>query len=623
MLETIKKTDQEMIETIPKAKNVKVPKLSEIDKKKIGDIMTRYQDMMGAKSKVSRTWGLYLKQYDAGFTPSPTGESRSNVPLEYAIIQHYLSDARKLAPNFPVKSAWPVDYQKLQKVRKAWKYHLKNDGINTELDKDELNRAIFGTSILMSYYDRSERVVKDLVNADKMEYEENVIIKQGVRTKSIDIRSFFVDNNAKSMDDAVDCIYITTIPYSEFLTLKNNPYYRDIDSVKPWQTNEDYKSYVTKEEEVKRDSVELLTYYNKFSDEEVTIANRSIIIKETPLLNPNHELPFTRVVLNENVNSFWGRGFCELCQVFKHEINTLRDMLMEAVKRSNNQQVILGGGLDIDDIAYDNTVIRANGILQGNIETISGNPPNQAGFNYLESKWQEISMFVGVNLLAIVSSSSTAYQTAVQQEMSTKVIKNILNTRNRELQRWSKIHFNLFRKYFPWEAAEYMYPLSDPTVKPAYVPLEKESLNKYGDFEASTEDSFFEMSDADIRGDYTICVETDFSAPLLQSTKQETTAAGINAIIQLEQAALSSELLGNNKFVLSQQISEDFNLGLDIETTNPVLEAQKAELKRGYEVLSGLMPEQAQWAGKMAQDTQQWAPYTPENPLSQPNKPTL
>jgi hypothetical protein len=143
------------------------------------------------------------------------------------------------------------------------------------------------------------------------------------------------------MDDAVDCIYVTTMPYSEFLTLKNNPYYRDIDKVVPGQNNEDYKAFITREDSGQKDVVELMTYYNKFSDEEVTIANRQIIIKETPLLNPNHELPFTRVVLNENVNSFWGRGFCELCQVFKHEINILRDMLMEAVKRSNNQQIIL------------------------------------------------------------------------------------------------------------------------------------------------------------------------------------------------------------------------------------------------------------------------------------------
>lgn len=396
------------------------------------------------------------------------------------------------------------------------------------------------------------------------------------------------------MDDAVDCIYVTTMSYSEFLTLKNNPYYRDIDKVVPGQNNEDYKAFITKEDSGQKDVVELMTYYNKFSDEEVTIANRQIIIKETPLLNPNHELPFTRVVLNENVNSFWGRGFCELCQVFKHEINILRDMLMEAVKRSNNQQIILGGGLDIDDIAYDNTVIRANGMLQGNIETISGNPPNQAGFNYLEYKFQELSVYVGVNLLAIVSSSSTAYQTAVQQEMSTKVIKNIVNTRNRELQRWAKIHFNLFRKYFPGEAADYMYPMDNPSTKPANIPLEKEILNDSGEFEASSTDSFFELTDADIRGDYTVCVKTDFSAPLLQSTKQETMTAGINAIVSLEQAALSSEILGNNKFVLSQQISDDFNLGLDIETTNPVLEAQKAEIKRSYEILAGLQPDQAQ-----------------------------
>jgi hypothetical protein len=151
MLETIKRTDQDIIDTIPLAKPAKDIKISKTDKKKISDILTRYQDMGAAKARVSQRWGLYLKQYDAGFQLSPTGEARSNVPLEYAIIQHYLADARKLAPNFPLKPAGPIDYQKLQKVKKAWKYHLDIDGINTELDKDELNRAIFGTSILMSF----------------------------------------------------------------------------------------------------------------------------------------------------------------------------------------------------------------------------------------------------------------------------------------------------------------------------------------------------------------------------------------------------------------------------------------------------------------------------------------
>jgi len=45
MLETIKRTDQDIIDTIPVAKPAKDIKISKTDKKKISDILTRYQDM--------------------------------------------------------------------------------------------------------------------------------------------------------------------------------------------------------------------------------------------------------------------------------------------------------------------------------------------------------------------------------------------------------------------------------------------------------------------------------------------------------------------------------------------------------------------------------------------------
>jgi len=40
-----------------------------------------------------------------------------------------------------------------------------------------------------------------------------------ILVKNIDIRDFWIDDRAKSIDDAIDCIYETYIAYEDFLNM--------------------------------------------------------------------------------------------------------------------------------------------------------------------------------------------------------------------------------------------------------------------------------------------------------------------------------------------------------------------------------------------------------------------
>lgn len=49
-----------------------------------------------------------------------------------------------------------------------------------------------------------------------------------------------------------------------------------------------------------------------------------------------------------NPMSIYGRGLCEALMNFKSEINTLKEMIMDGIKRSNNSLFAIGSGLGFD-----------------------------------------------------------------------------------------------------------------------------------------------------------------------------------------------------------------------------------------------------------------------------------
>ena len=111
------------------------------------------------------------------------------------------------------------------------------------------------------------------------------------------------------------------------------------------------KPFTTTEEDTKTgEYVKRVKYYSVDKDAYIELAN-DIIVREHPLhttMNGRKALPFTVRVLGKKNYSIYGRGFCEGLMMFNSEVNNLRELLMDAIKRSNTQTLAIGNGLSFD-----------------------------------------------------------------------------------------------------------------------------------------------------------------------------------------------------------------------------------------------------------------------------------
>lgn len=181
--------------------------------------------------------------------------------------------------------------------------------------------------------------------------------------ENFDIRHFWIDERAHTVDEAVDCIAEQYVTQEEYLNLKYNPFYKNIDTESAtYYFHDDKFTYISLEERGDGESqyVKLRHYWNRELDSYMVIANDRVIIREHAIMNATHDLPFVIRQYGRNVFSIYGYGLCEALMTFKSDINTLREMLMDAIKRSNNQTIAIGNGLTFDgnSFSYSNQIMR-------------------------------------------------------------------------------------------------------------------------------------------------------------------------------------------------------------------------------------------------------------------------
>ena len=77
----------------------------------------------------------------------------------------------------------------------------------------------------------------------------------------------------------------------------------------------------------------------------MVVANDTMLVREHPLIstiNGRKALPFTVRVLGKKNYSIYGRGLCEGLMMFNSEVNNLRELLMDSIRRSNTQTLAIG-----------------------------------------------------------------------------------------------------------------------------------------------------------------------------------------------------------------------------------------------------------------------------------------
>lgn len=148
--------------------------------------------------------------------------------------------------------------------------------------------------------------------------------------------------------------------------------------------------------------------------------------------------------------------------MFNSEINNLRELAMDGIRRSNTSVLALWKGLSFDGrwFSYNNEILTFDWSLDSsNFQQISGTPPNQALFNYFDRLYKDIAVYVWVDIQNIVwEPQQTAFQTNVQHEASQKRINVWITNRDLAYERFADLHKDNLQKYFPLKTAEWLYP---------------------------------------------------------------------------------------------------------------------------------------------------------------------
>lgn len=561
---------------------------SKEEKVKVSYIQNRFEDMRTARTVVDKNWDIYQTMIDATFAPYPDERSSSTVPLISSMIELYVADATKLATEFQFKSETSEHSTNAKALEYVWKYDWRTKKRKQVFVDEEYICAWFGTSVKYLGFEsrtceQSDYEVWDDLKPKwvKKEFKEEEII-----VKNIDIRDFYIDNTVKtSIEDASDCILIQWISFDKFQELDGNPFYKNIKKVTPRNWSMEDKPFTTTEEEVKTgEYVKLMHYWNVDKDAYIVVANDTMIVREHPMISTiqwKKALPFVIRAFWKKNYSIYGRGFCEAGMMFNSELNNLREMLMDAIRRSNQQTIAIGNWLTFDGrtMSYENEIMTFDGNFANNFQQLSGNPPNQAIFNYRTELYKDIAMFMGIDIQNIIGQpQQTAFQTDVQREASQKRINVWLTNRDLANERFADLYKDLLQKYFPRKTASGLYPVIEIEGQQLIGEWEKKKFkNKKGK-------SIFEVTPELLRWDVSIDVYTNTTAPTINAVDRQQKLDLLNAVGWIaqwyavaKQSGVDVETILPLKKTL-RDLASDFNLEVELWTDQEDVQEAKNKL---------------------------------------------
>lgn len=497
------------------------------DEKKILDyVRNRVVSMKAWRTAVDKDWSIYQKMIEARHQPYPDERSSSTVPLASALTELYVAEAIKIRTDFRFKWEWENKIR-AQAFEHVWKYDWRVNKRQFWLDESEYTVAMFGTTVLYTWYEKNTYTQKDPTIWDDLiwKFTEKTIVDENIILKEIDLRYVWFDNHCWwYIEDASDACYEQWISKEQFDLLKWNKLYNNLDKVGVvWFSNDTYTFLVDEEKIREWDFVKFTHYWNKDKDMYVCYANDLVMVRCHPLfstINWKKALPLVIRWLGKKKFSLYHRGICEACMMFNSEINDLRELCMDAIRRSNTQTLAIGNWLSFTNrqFSYDNEILLFDWQFNNNFQQISWNPPNQAIFNYIDRIYKDIAVYIWIDIQNLIGQpQQTAFQTEVQREASQKRVNVWLKNRDYAYERLADLHKDNLLRFFPIKTAKWLYPK---------IEIEWEKF-EWGKFKKTKKNqvSMFEVTPEVLRGEDMIFVDvyTDTTLPTIDVVQKSLT----------------------------------------------------------------------------------------------------
>lgn len=558
---------------------------TELETKNISYIKTRFTAMETQRKNVDVNWPLFQKMIDSKFITYWDERSSSVVPLGSALIELYIAEARKLETEFNFK--WENSNFKSQAkaLEYARKYHYRRNKIKKVFIDNEYVCAWFWTSIMYPTVEKTYREWHDPIFLVDWTYtwEKKSIEKIDITNKNIDIRRFYIDDRATSIENANDCVLIDYISIDKLMQFKWSSLYKNLEYVQDSNLKIDDTFYID-EDNNNAKYVKLCYYWNLEKDYFVVIANDQIIIREHYIINTmNGEkaLPFIIRWFWKKSNSIYHRWLLESAMMFNSEINNLREMLMDSIRRSNSQTLLIWNWLSFNwrEFNYNNEILNFTWNLNWNFQQVSWNPPNQAVFSYMDRLYRDIAIYVWIDIQNIMwQPQQTAFQTEVQREAMQKRVNVWLENRDLAYERFADLYKDLLQTYFPYTLWYNKQTWFIPEIE-----IEWWKFDDKWQFRKMKWTSIFKITPKVLRWNIWIDVYTNTTAPTINAVDRAQKLELINSIWQFTQwYMLAKQAWEDIESIMPfkktlEELANDFNITTENNIENQDLQKKKAE----------------------------------------------
>lgn len=583
----------------------------------------RFSSCQASRSRIDTNRGLYQDMIDAPFEPYGDERSSSAVPLARALIEHFVIESQKIPTEF-IHRAETQEYATEARVREyVRKYDRRTKNRKLALLDNDYTTSWFGTGIMYSWYESYKVTQKDAYYRPDgtFGFKSSSFDVSDVILDDIDIRKFRPDDHAiRYFDTANDCFYQERESYDRFKRLRGSNIYKNIDLVQPINYSNEYETFITAEDVWRQGKYVKKTYYRNIERDLFMVIANGVIIRAHPIIstiNGRKALPFVFRVLWKKTRSLYGVGFCEALMMFNKELNDLREMIMDGIRRSNSEVLALGNGLSFNgrEFTYDNEFLTFDGRLDWNFQQITWTPPNQHIFNYIDRLYKDVAVYCWIDVQNIVwTPNRTAFEVEVQREASQKRLNVYFLNRDLAYERLANLHMENLQKFFPKKDAEGLYPMLESEDEEYSATKQKgkqwKFIKKKGKYP-------FRVTPEMLRGNAYIDVHTNVNLPTINAVERQQKLEVLRDMKAVVEAYAISKQMGAdlNDFLpmkdTIKDIAESHNMPVKQWASNEEVQAAKSELRKWLEwMMTKNQPNPAawaQWETPLPPQKEQWA----------------
>jgi len=575
-------------------------------------IWNRIRDMKNSKDQV-----IPQRNLDKWARQSLPGEASRSVNLKikrpskikkgdtWSLVHTVVSLVIKQNPELQFIASTEQDNKKSIVIQHCYDYINEKANFKLQNFYTSLSAARFGTGIQEGYYRADRRRIKDIekYNPETGELktkEREITEYNDIYWKNRDITTFFPDNRAKDMEDAIDCFTRDVISRDQFDFYYDKKRYKNIDLVKQskgWfdSENDEYK-VDSPFKDYNTEKVEIIKYYNKLRDEKVTYAN-GVEIEYIPIPYRHKQLPFARNVLfARSAEDFWGIGIPELIESEQATMDTILNIMIDRMKLNLNKPIFSN---DLGNDFNDKIELEPGLIIPGDPSMnreLDISPPDKISFDMLEYVSKDSRRQIGMDdPMGGVKSGGTATENAIAKEAGlNRMGEPILMVESIFLERKGRLTVSMIQQFYaePIRVKKVAGELVEEFRQlPINIQKVKSEMGEYKYEEA--QNAYFTPKPSDLMWDGDVKVVANSTLPISRELEVQKIKEGIAIssgsplVNMLNWAKIGKDFWGNimrtdgNRYLLEQVTIEEQMKQLAKEENDKMMEGQEIPPTQG------------------------------------------